>query len=184
MSQWIRICLPTRGTPVQSLVWEDSTCHGAAKTPHHDSWAGAPEPATANAEPVCCGSWSLGTQSRSSATREAAAMRSNEDPAQPYITLKRIIFNKILLETVILILGPSPELCFPEQRISGDCFGLSRAESAVEVLVAQLYPILFDPNATPWTVIHQSPVSMGFSRQEYWNGFPCPPPGDLPNPGI
>ena len=30
----------------------------------------------------------------------------------------------------------------------------------------------------------QAPLSMGFSRQEYWNGLPCPPPGDLPNPGI
>ena len=35
-----------------------------------------------------------------------------------------------------------------------------------------------------WTVAHQAPLSMGFSRQEYWGGFPCPPPGDLPNPGI
>ena len=31
---------------------------------------------------------------------------------------------------------------------------------------------------------HQSPLSMGFSRQEYWSGLPFPPPGDLPNPGI
>ena len=37
---------------------------------------------------------------------------------------------------------------------------------------------------TLWTVIHQAPLSMGFSRQEYWSGLPCPPPGDLPNPGI
>ena len=37
---------------------------------------------------------------------------------------------------------------------------------------------------TPWTVALQAPLSMGFSRQEYWNGLPCPPPGDLPNPGI
>ena len=37
---------------------------------------------------------------------------------------------------------------------------------------------------TPWTVAHQSPLSMGFSRQEYWSGLPFPPPGDLPNPGI
>ena len=37
---------------------------------------------------------------------------------------------------------------------------------------------------TPWTVAHQVPLSMGFSRQEYWSGLPCPPPGDLPNPGI
>ena len=38
--------------------------------------------------------------------------------------------------------------------------------------------------ATPWTVAHQAPLPMGFSRQEYWSGLPCPPPGDLPNPGI
>ena len=38
--------------------------------------------------------------------------------------------------------------------------------------------------ATPWTVAYQAPLSMGFSRQEYWNGLPFPSPGDLPNPGI
>ena len=32
------------------------------------------------------------------------------------------------------------------------------------------------------SVAHQDPLSMGFSRQEYWSGLPCPPPGDLPNP--
>ena len=35
-----------------------------------------------------------------------------------------------------------------------------------------------------WTVAHQTPLSMGFSRQEYWSGLPFPLPGDLPNPGI
>ena len=38
--------------------------------------------------------------------------------------------------------------------------------------------------ATPWTVAHQAPLSMGFFRQEYWSGLACPPPGDLPDPGI
>ena len=38
--------------------------------------------------------------------------------------------------------------------------------------------------ATPWTVAHQALLSMGFSRQEYWSGLPCPPPGDLSEPGI
>ena len=37
---------------------------------------------------------------------------------------------------------------------------------------------------TPWTVSHQAPPSMGFSRQEYWSGLPFPSPGDLPNSGI
>ena len=46
--------------------------------------------------------------------------------------------------------------------------------------VAQSYPTLCDP----WTVAHQAPPSMGFSRQEHWSGLPLPSPGDLPDPGI
>ena len=38
--------------------------------------------------------------------------------------------------------------------------------------------------ATLWTVAFQAPIFMGFSRQEYWSGLPCPPPGDLPDPGT
>ena len=41
----------------------------------------------------------------------------------------------------------------------------------------QLFAIL-------WTIARQAPLSMGFSRQEYWTGLPCRPPGDLPDPGI
>ena len=37
---------------------------------------------------------------------------------------------------------------------------------------------------TPWTVAHQAPLSMEFSRQEYWSGLPFPSPGDPPNPGT
>ena len=47
-------------------------------------------------------------------------------------------------------------------------------------LVAESCPTL----VTPWTVAHPAPLSMGFSRQEYWSGFTFPSPGDLPNPGI
>ena len=52
--------------------------------------------------------------------------------------------------------------------------------SFVGVLVAKSCPTL----ATPWTVACQAPLSMGFSRQEYWSGVPLPSPGDLPDPGI
>ena len=38
--------------------------------------------------------------------------------------------------------------------------------------------------ATQWALAHQAPLSMEFSRQEIWSGLPCPPPGDLPEPGI
>ena len=47
-------------------------------------------------------------------------------------------------------------------------------------LVAKSYLTL----ATPWTVTRQASLSMGFPRQESWNGLPFPPPGDLPDPGI
>ena len=40
------------------------------------------------------------------------------------------------------------------------------------------------PCATLWTVAHQAPLSMGFSRQEFWNVISCPTPGNLPNTGI
>ena len=52
--------------------------------------------------------------------------------------------------------------------------------SESESEVAQSCPTLCDP----WPVAHQAPPSMGFSRQEYWNGLPFPSPGDLPDPGI
>ena len=41
-----------------------------------------------------------------------------------------------------------------------------------------------DSYVTSWTVARQAPLSMEFSRQEYWSGLPCPPPGNLPDPGI
>ena len=41
-----------------------------------------------------------------------------------------------------------------------------------------------DSFATPWTVAHQAPLSIEFSRQGYWSGLPLPPPGDLPDRGI
>ena len=47
----------------------------------------------------------------------------------------------------------------------------------------QVASIMSD-SATLCTVALQAPLSMGFSRQEHWSGLPCPPPGDLPNPGI
>ena len=43
---------------------------------------------------------------------------------------------------------------------------------------------LFQVFATLWTVAHQAPLSMGFTKQEYWSELPLQPPGDLPDPGI
>ena len=54
---------------------------------------------------------------------------------------------------------------------------LRKGESVKSLTPVQLF-------MTPWTVAHQLPLSMGFSRQGYWSGLPCPPPRDLPDPGI
>ena len=48
----------------------------------------------------------------------------------------------------------------------------------------RVFSVMSNSFVTPWTVAHQAPLSVGFSRQEYWSGLPCPPPGDLPYPGI
>ena len=48
---------------------------------------------------------------------------------------------------------------------------------SVTSVVSQLF-------VTPWTLAHQAPLSMRFSRQEDWSGLPCPPPGNPPDPGI
>ena len=54
----------------------------------------------------------------------------------------------------------------------------SESESEIEVIQSCL------TLCNPWTLAHQAPPSMGFSRQEYWSGLPFPSPGDLPDPGI
>ena len=69
--------------------------------------------------------------------------------------------------------------CVRTQTRAHTCTHTSFTDKDVSVsclVVSQLF-------ATPWTVAHQAPLSVGFSRQEYWSGLPCLPPRDLPNPG-
>ena len=52
------------------------------------------------------------------------------------------------------------------------------------IVCVHVHSVVFD-SATLWTIACQVPLSMGFSRQEYWSGLPCRcPPGDLPNSGT
>ena len=51
-------------------------------------------------------------------------------------------------------------------------------------LLSFSHPVVFDSFVTPCTVAHQAPLSVGFSRQEYWSGVPFPSLGNLPDPGI
>ena len=57
-------------------------------------------------------------------------------------------------------------------------------QEAVSLLLLCLRTQLCQLFAAPWTVAHQAPLSMGFSRQEHWRGHPFPSPGHLPDPGI
>ena len=52
------------------------------------------------------------------------------------------------------------------------------------IITVLSHSVVSNSYATPWTVACQAPLSMGFPRQEYWSGLPCPPPGDLSNSGI
>ena len=45
-------------------------------------------------------------------------------------------------------------------------------------------PSVSSASVTPWTAAHQAPLSVGVSRQEHWSGWPCPPPGGLPDLGM
>ena len=69
-------------------------------------------------------------------------------------------------------------MVFPVVMYGCESWTVKKVESESEV--AQWCLTLCDP----WTAAHQTPPSMGFSRQEYWSGLPFPSPGDLPDPGI
>ena len=80
------------------------------------------------------------------------------------------------------------------QLIKGQMTSL-KADQSVSLLIPLLCPVCLNacrlscfchvqPFATLWTVTRQVPLSMGFSRQEYWSGLPSPPPGVLPEPGT
>ena len=68
----------------------------------------------------------------------------------------------------------------------------SNCDKSIEFLVLHSYmyacmlscSVVSDSLQPRWTVAHQAPLPMGFSRQEYWSGLPSPSPGDLPDPGI
>ena len=101
-------------------------------------------------------------------------------------------------EAILELLHPinCPELVIPERVnqaalprffflviwnwIQRETFGLAGYLNGGGDLVAKSHPTL----AMPLTIVCQAPLSMGFSRQEYWNGLPFPSPGDLPKPGI
>ena len=64
------------------------------------------------------------------------------------------------------------------------CYNCSILLFIVSLLGACQVAAVISDSVTLWTIASQAPLSMGFSRHEYWSGLPCPPVGDLPGPGI
>ena len=103
--------------------------------------------------------------------------------------------SPMLPQFLSLVSSPSPPLqsCCPGLSTAVSTSGVLGAGSkprrrSAPALDASSVPALnlqrVSDSATLWTVARQAPLSMGFSRQEYWSGLPFPPPGDLPDPGI
>ena len=78
---------------------------------------------------------------------------------------------------------PSPHIMVNSLTLT---FSVSPTLSApfIAKLPESVSPSAVSVSAAPWTVARQAPLSMGFSRQEYWSGLPFPSPGDLPCPVI
>ena len=70
--------------------------------------------------------------------------------------------------------GSATAMCAP------DCWGVKKRNQKVKMKSLSRVQLF----ATLWTVAYQAPLSIGFSRQEYWSGLPFPSPGHLPNPGV
>ena len=85
-------------------------------------------------------------------------------------------FHQHRLKTAQLILLIS--------KISPKCIGKYNVHETKVIKIIKMSMLVVPDSVTPWIEAHQTLLSMGFSRQEYWSGLPLPSPGDLPHPGI
>ena len=87
---------------------------------------------------------------------------------------KTPLFYELLSVSCVLALEPWLQFALLTRAYPSVLFACMR------VCILSCVPLF----GTPWTVAHQAPLFMGFTRQEYWSGVPFPPPGDLPSPGT
>ena len=189
--QWLRICLPVQGAQVWSLVWEDPTCRGATKpcatttepmchngwNPHTWSPCSAVREVTAMRNPRTAS----GEEPPLLETREKP-IRSNEDLAQ---SINEGINKWIIFPAAAAAKSPQscPTLCDPTdgsppgspvpgilqaRTLEGVAISFSNAWEGKVKVKALSHVRLF---ATTWTAAYQALLSVGFSRQEYWNGL-------------
>ena len=90
------------------------------------------------------------------------------------IDMEAVHSGKLLLNTG----SPAQCSCDDLQKWDVEEGGASRGKGYIACSVTS---VVSDSFATPWTVAHQAPLSRGLSRQEYWSGLLCPPPGILPS---
>ena len=81
-------------------------------------------------------------------------------------------------------MGSTVHSMFIEHLLCAGGFFFRVVSSLIYLLLLAGLGFLVRLFATLWTIICQAPLSVGFSRQEYWSGLPRPAPGDLPNPGT
>ena len=82
-----------------------------------------------------------------------------------------------------MIIAPNGPLVFSRGKKMGNLMALELILKSMWVRGCKVISVESD-SMTPWTIACQAPLSIGFSRQEYWSGLPCPPPGDLPKAGT
>ena len=149
-----------QGKLVWALVWEDSTCLRQLKPGRHNHWVCVLESMSLQLL-----NWQLvslcAATSVAHAPRGSAPHREATGGGEP---VHRRGEQPRLPET--------RESRAQQQRPSANRNKYAQSFSRVKLFT------------TPWTVARQASLSMGFSRQEYWSGLPCPPPEDLPNPGM
>ena len=94
--------------------------------------------------------------------------------------MKKSFKAKFILKN--LFLSPSPSYLKTAKQLSKPSkYLLTKTQNSLDVVQTLSHILLF---ATPSTEAHQTLLSMGFSRQEYWSELPFPSPGEFPNPGI
>ena len=103
-----------------------------------------------------------------------------------------LLLTLVFLEHVSNSLQWCPKETFNKRLFCEGFFWYQRGFGMVYIWILRIKAVIVvlcacsvvSDSVTPWTVAHQVPLSMGFPRQEYWCGSPCPPPRDLPDPRI
>ena len=74
--------------------------------------------------------------------------------------------------------------CFSSPVLGDSIRGIVFSNPLLSLRLLFICSVMSDSYVTPWTIVCQAPIFMGFPRKAYWNRWPFPSPGDLPDPGM